>query len=137
MIHCITEISTGLQDVPVNVVGKYRYYMASPRELVRVPIIVDIILVGRTKIITLHSCVWLENKTDVSMSFRLLIPTTPLVAPLKQEGLQGERPQEGVLDSNTLWIGPLARDAGAFWSNTLWSAFDPSIVFRPVPASLL
>ena len=34
-----------LQDVAVNVVGKYRYYMDSAGEHGRLPIIVDIILV--------------------------------------------------------------------------------------------
>ena len=34
----------GLQDVAVNVVGKYRYYMDSAGEHGRLPIIVDIIL---------------------------------------------------------------------------------------------
>ena len=48
----------------MSVVGKYRYFMHSPAEHDSVPVIVDIILVGRTKIITLHSSVWLENLTD-------------------------------------------------------------------------
>ena len=70
-----------LQDVAVSVVGKYRYTMMSPAEHDRVPIIVDIILVGRTKIITLHSSLWLENHTDRPVSFRLHVPLTPLTAP--------------------------------------------------------
>jgi hypothetical protein len=52
------------QDVAVNVVGKYRYRMTSPADSTWVPLIIDIILVGRTKIITLHSSVWLENAID-------------------------------------------------------------------------
>lgn len=44
------------QDVAVNVVGKYRYRMTSPADSTSVPLIIDIILVGRTKIITLHRC---------------------------------------------------------------------------------
>lgn len=50
-----------LQDVSVNVVGKYRYRMTSPADSTWLPVIIDIILVGRTKIITLHSGVWVEN----------------------------------------------------------------------------
>lgn len=65
----------------MSVVGKYRYTMMSPAEHDRVPIIVDIILVGRTKIITLHSSLWLENHTDRAVSFRLHVPLTPLTAP--------------------------------------------------------
>ena len=48
----------------VNVVGKYRYRMTSPADSTWVPLIIDIILVGRTKIITLHSGIWLENAID-------------------------------------------------------------------------
>ena len=35
-------------------VGKYRYTLSAPREERQLPLLVDIILVGRTKIITLH-----------------------------------------------------------------------------------
>ena len=52
------------QDVAVNVVGKYSYHMTSPADSTWVPLIIDIILVGRTKIITLHSGIWLENAID-------------------------------------------------------------------------
>jgi hypothetical protein len=52
------------QDVAVNVIGKYRYHMTSPADSTWVPLIIDIILVGRTKIITLHSGIWLENAID-------------------------------------------------------------------------
>ena len=65
----------------MSVVGKYRYFMHSPAEHDRAPVVVDIILVGRTKIITLHSGIWLENQMDRKISFRLHIPISPLVAP--------------------------------------------------------
>ena len=99
-----------MQDVVVSVVGKYRYFMLYPAEHDSVPVIVDIILVGRTKIITLHSSVWLENLTDRRVAFRLHVPITPLVAPvavraaaerqaeLKSDSLLGLLPPgEGVL----------------------------------------
>ena len=41
--------------------------------------------VGRTKIITLHSGVWLENRTDRRVAFRLHVPITPLVAPAPEQ----------------------------------------------------
>ena len=72
------------QDVAVSVVGKYRYFMHSPAEHDSVPVIVDIILVGRTKIITLHSSIWLDNRTDRRVAFRLHVPITPLVAPVAE-----------------------------------------------------
>lgn len=37
---------TAVQDVAVNVVGKYRYRMTSPADSTWVPLIIDIILVG-------------------------------------------------------------------------------------------
>lgn len=71
------------QDVAVSVVGKYCYHMHSPAEHQTLPVIVDIILVGRTKIITLHSSIWLINSTDRHVAFRLHVPITPLVAPAR------------------------------------------------------
>ena len=87
------------QDVSVNVVGKYRYYVDSAVELGHIPIIVDIILVGRTKIITLHSGVWLKNATDRRIAFRLHVPISSLVAPIGSSNGQQ-------LGSDTI-LGPL------------------------------
>lgn len=89
----------------MSVVGKYRYHMYSPAEHNRVPVVVDIILVGRTKIITLHSGIWLENHMDRKLSFRLHVPITPLVAPVK-------RADERRQDSDDV-IGPLKPGSGA------------------------
>ena len=56
------EISQGFfaracaQDVGVSVVGKYRYLMASPAENDRVPVVVDIILVGSAAHCTRRAC---------------------------------------------------------------------------------
>ena len=60
----IDGFGRSVQDVAVSVVGKYCYHMHSPAEHQTLPLIVDIILVGRTKIITLHSSIWLTNNTD-------------------------------------------------------------------------
>lgn len=98
-----------LQDVAVSVVGKYRYQMYSPAEHDRAPVVVDVILVGRTKIITLHSGLWLENRTDRSLAFRLHIPITPLVAP---SAAASKRQQRGQDDHK---IGPLQPGSGQPW----------------------
>ena len=90
----------------MSVVGKYRYFMHSPAERDSVPVIVDIILVGRTKIITLHSSVWLENLTDRRVAFRLHVPITPLVAPARV-GPPNRRQR-----STDHVIGPLEPNAG-------------------------
>lgn len=101
-----------MQDVAVSVVGKYRYFMHSPAQHDSVPVIVDIILVGRTKIITLHSGIWLENRTDRRVSFRLHVPITPLVAPVAEAAPPGV--QRGPSDFKTdATVGPLSPDEGA------------------------
>ena len=68
-------------DVAINVVGKYKYTMLSPADNTTVPVLVDIILVGRTKIITMHSGIWVENGIDRPITLRLHIPITSLVPP--------------------------------------------------------
>ncbi len=100
--------SSCLQDVAVSVVGKYRYTMNSPAEHDRVPIIVDIILVGRTKIITLHSSLWLENHTDRAVSFRLHVPLTPLTAPTHPAN-SSQDPTGNII------IGPFPSGSGESW----------------------
>ena len=96
-----------IRDVPINVVGKYKYNMTSPADNTVMPVVVDVILVGRTKIITVHSGIWVENSIEIPISFRLHVPTTSLVPPgvikrrqkLSTEGdvLVGPlRPGEGV-----------------------------------------
>lgn len=45
----------------MSVVGKYRYLMDSAVKRGHLPVIVDIFLVGRTKIITLHSSIWVSG----------------------------------------------------------------------------
>ena len=99
----------------MSVVGKYRYFMHSPAEHDSVPVIVDIILVGRTKIITLHSSVWLENLTDRRVAFRLHVPITPLVAPAAaRSSAAAERSSE--LKSDSL-LGPLPPGEGVMLPN--------------------
>ncbi|KAK9815754.1 hypothetical protein WJX72_009012 [[Myrmecia] bisecta] len=97
-----------IKDVAVSVVGKYRYHMQSPAEQNNVSVIVDIILVGRTKIITLHSGIWLENHMDRPCSFRLHVPITPLVAPARPGTASRE-----VSNTDTI-IGPLASGTGSY-----------------------
>ncbi len=92
----------------MSVVGKYRYFMHSPAEHDSVPVIVDIILVGRTKIITLHSSVWLENLTDRRVAFRLHVPITPLVAPV---AVRAGAERQAELKSDSL-LGPLPPGEG-------------------------
>eukprot|EP00887_Chlorella_sp_A99_P007742 scaffold20.g7742.t1 len=97
-----------LQDVAVNVVGKYRYRMTSPADSTTVPLIIDIILVGRTKIITLHSGIWVENAINRAITLRLHVPTTPLVPPSAAVAAGGGGEEGDVL------LGPLRPKAGCY-----------------------
>jgi len=114
-----------IRDVAVNTVGKYRYSMVSPADNTFVPLVVDIILVGRTKIITLHSGIWIENSIGRPVSLRLHVPTTPLVPPqsVGSSGggaatcagtvdVEGTHPHVSV--EGDLGIGPLAPKAGCY-----------------------
>jgi len=84
--------------------------MHSPSEHQTLPVIVDIILVGRTKIITLHSSIWLTNSTDRHVAFRLHVPITPLVAPARVG------PPNRKQRTTDHVIGPLEPNGGNFSS---------------------
>lgn len=111
----------------MSVVGKYRYFMHSPAEQDRAPVVVDIILVGRTKIITLHSGIWLENEMDRKISFRLHIPISPLVAP-GQPGRDQER-------NNDRMLGPLKPKEGTFSGSWPQDTSGHSIVTLDPPTT--
>lgn len=51
----------------VDVVGKYRYEAREPLGGSRLPLMLDVLLVGRTKMLRLHSCLWLENNTGMRL----------------------------------------------------------------------
>lgn len=52
----------------MDVVGKYCYYLHMPLEDRPVPVIVDVALLGRTKIIKLHSALYLKVSTSYQES---------------------------------------------------------------------
>ena len=65
-------------DVAIDVVGKYCYDLHSPHDDKRAPVIVDVVLVGRTKILKIHSAMYVHNATLLRMGFRLHMPTPTL-----------------------------------------------------------
>ena len=103
----LTHLHLPPQDVSVNLVGKYRYHVDSAAERGHLPVIVDIILVGRTKIITLHSGIWLKNATDCRLSIRLHVPITTLVAPVGSSN--------GQQLASDIILGPLEPCQGTFY----------------------
>ena len=70
---------------------------------------------GRTKIITLHSGIWLENAIDRDIALRLHVPTTSLVPPTP--GGPTQRPTSGT--EGDITIGPLKPRSGA-WVQRHW-----------------
>eukprot|EP00775_Hariotina_reticulata_P006353 gene6353-6586_t len=56
-----------LEDVAVDVVGKYRYEVRDPLGGAALPLLLDVLLVGRTKMLRLHSCLWLQNRSGLRL----------------------------------------------------------------------
>ncbi|KXZ47067.1 hypothetical protein GPECTOR_38g304 [Gonium pectorale] len=67
-----------IPDVSVDVVGKYCYSLRSPHNDRNLPVIVDVVLVGRTKILKIHSALYIQNNTAMKIGFRLHLPSAPL-----------------------------------------------------------
>jgi hypothetical protein len=88
-----------------------------------VPVVVDIILVGRTKIITLHSAIWVENNIDRPLALRLHVPTTPLVPP------PGGAAAAASTAEGDVRVGPLAPGAGCYLPLT--AALGGLLFLRP------
>ncbi len=59
-IHVCVCVCVLHADVATDVVGKYCYYLDMPLEKRRVPLLVDVTLMGRNKIIKLHSALFVE-----------------------------------------------------------------------------
>eukprot|EP00951_Prasinocladus_malaysianus_P018063 scaffold143435_cov43-Prasinocladus_malaysianus.AAC.1 len=70
-----------VKRIVVSHIGKSSYRVLSPHESLEVPLVVDVTLVGRTKIICLHSSVRVKNCCDVSFSMRLHMPTLDVAGP--------------------------------------------------------
>lgn len=97
----------------VDVVGKYRYAMSSPshdRNL-SVTIIVDIELVGRTKVIRLHSVLYLFNASNRRLGFQLHVSSPWLACQISL--LPGER--QGGAGQQDITLKTLAPGEGGFW----------------------
>ncbi|GLC63393.1 hypothetical protein PLESTF_000031500 [Pleodorina starrii] len=67
-----------ISDVSVDVVGKYCYDLHSPTDDRHAPVVVDVALVGRTKILKIHSALYVQNNTSLRLSFRLHFPSVLL-----------------------------------------------------------
>lgn len=65
-------------DVCIDIVGKYSYHLYAPHEDRRAPVLVDVVLVGRTKIIKIHSALYVHNATSQKLGFRLQMPSPPM-----------------------------------------------------------
>jgi len=70
-----------LDQINVSLVGKYKYFLRAPLHKKEIPVIVDIVLVGRTKVISIHSPYWIFNRTDRDLFYRLQLNLGYLNAP--------------------------------------------------------
>jgi hypothetical protein len=55
-------------------VGKYRYAARDPTGAAPLPVLVDVLLVGRTKILKLHGPLWASNATRLKLGLTLVMP---------------------------------------------------------------
>lgn len=78
-----------IKRIVVNHIGKFSYMLVSPHDGLRVPLLVDISLKARTKIISVHSTVKVRNCSDATLHFRLKLPTLAAVGPAS-DGLHQE-----------------------------------------------
>jgi len=105
-----------LLEVNVSLVGKYRYMLQAPLHNIEVPVIVDIVLVGRTKVISVHSPYWVHNRSDRDLVYRLQQRLGYLTAP------KSDLPASASMDkdkaaadvSSDLTIGPIEPGNGFY-----------------------
>jgi hypothetical protein len=55
-------------------VGKYRYAARDPTGAAALPVLLDVLLVGRTKILKLHGPLWASNATRHKLGITLVMP---------------------------------------------------------------
>ena len=96
-----------VENVNVSLVGRFSHRVKSPLQGTVMPIVCDIILAGRTKLISFHSGIWVHNKTVCSLMFRLQLETN-IFSPPEEEMLR-----EGKID-NTRMLGPLKPNTGMY-----------------------
>ena len=96
-----------VENVNVSLVGRFSHRVKSPLQGTSIPIICDIILAGRTKLISFHSGIWVHNKTNKNLTLRLVLETN-LFNPPEEEKLR-----EGKID-NTRTLGPLEPNTGMY-----------------------
>lgn len=84
----------------VDVAGKYRYAARDPAGGEPLPVLLDVLLVGRTKILKLHGPLWASNSTCHKLGITLAMPAAANGAGYAQEltpralCMQGMRPAD-------------------------------------------
>ena len=84
----------------MDVVGKYSYLMQSANLSAKMatPVVVDVALVGRTKVLRIHSSLFVKNGTDRKLAFLLRVPDTFLSMQLTPSpGDEMLEPDQGLL----------------------------------------
>ncbi|KAL0042783.1 hypothetical protein WJX79_011021 [Trebouxia sp. C0005] len=71
---------TPVTDIVVDKVGKYAYVIGSPHDAAATPVVMDVVLDVRTKVLTVHSPFRVENLTNQQLEFNVHLfrgPQTP------------------------------------------------------------
>ena len=103
--------------------------LEAPLHNVEVPVIVDIVLVGRTKVISVHSPYWIFNRSDRDLVFRLKQSLGYLNAPSSDGNAGTSASDMEAMDlSSDVVIGPIEPDSG-FYLPITSSIMHKSILF--------
>ncbi|KAL3144165.1 hypothetical protein ABBQ32_003949 [Trebouxia sp. C0010 RCD-2024] len=62
---------TPVADIVVDKVGKYAYVIGSPHDAAATPVVMDVVLDVRTKVLTVHSPFRVENLTNQQLEFNV------------------------------------------------------------------
>ena len=107
----------------------FQYMLEAPLHNVEVPVIVDIVLVGRTKVISVHSPYWIFNRSDRDLVFRLKQSLGYLNAPSSDGNAGTSASDMEAMDlSSDVVIGPIEPDSG-FYLPITSSIMHKSILF--------
>eukprot|EP00963_Diacronema_lutheri_P009370 scaffold840_cov344-Pavlova_lutheri.AAC.87 len=95
-----------VKNIVVSHVSRQLLYLEAPGKNASLPFVIEVAVVGRTKIISIHSCLWLQNRTDRTLHFRCLSTQSKNLVPYGVLS-QSEVP-------NKFEVGPLHPGQGVY-----------------------
>lgn len=95
-----------VKNIVVSHVSRQLLYLEAPGKTASLPFVVEVAVVGRTKVVSIHSCLWLQNRTDKVLYFQCLSARSSSLVPY------GVLFQSEV--SNKFEVGPLYPGEGVY-----------------------